>query len=291
MNLELDGNDLDKDTNNASTTDELTNENVDENEENAFTDYEEYVEEIEYDNQSDSKLSSSGQNIEKIQLNKDNYDKDVVLHIPFDNIEKLIEECETVQVPVHGTLLTLLRSSVEKYGIDCGDIDALNILSSSLEDVISPKETLDLRRKQIFSQKTGTKFIIERGNLIPSADSLKLLVPNLCTKIEVEILNKEMDISNLRLLNTIKDEYVGESHGLKRVLKSVAAAEILNLVQEEENSKELEFYFKILTKFKDDTATKNFVLNTLRQTMQFALNVDTLELKSILTKELLNNEQ
>jgi len=116
----------------------------------------------------------------------------------------------------------------------------------------------------------------------------KVKTPSLATKLRVEIADQDFDMEGFTLLNGVKPEFKDIAKGLERIMKTPVAAHILNMIQEQDAKQEMAFYALVFEKLDSDANTFTLALGMMRHLMQYALNVDSLQLRSILTEEFIN---
>jgi sulfatase maturation enzyme AslB (radical SAM superfamily) len=116
----------------------------------------------------------------------------------------------------------------------------------------------------------------------------KVKTPSLATKLRVEIADQDFDLEGFTLLNGVKPEFKDIAKGLERVIKTPVAAHILNLIQEQDVKQEMAFYSLVFDKLEPTANTFTLALGMMRHLMQYALNTDSLQLRSILTEEFIN---
>lgn len=214
-----------------------------------------------------------------------------IIAIPTTHLNDLFKSSGVVNVVIHNVMLSLDKGSLEKLGVNTEDPCMIDMVVKSLMEKLTPEEALELRRNQQVALKHGIQFKIEGTEVKKSTANFTVLVPELCSRIKIETLNKEIDIEkNLTVLNEVKSEFQSEARGLQKVLKNTTAAEMLNYIQTLSPAEELKFYFDVLSRFPKDSATAIFSLSIMRHIMQYSFNVDNLMLKAILTEVLDRDE-
>lgn len=214
---------------------------------------------------------------------------ETVIDIPLSNIQELFAVEGSVYITVHNVSLAFNASQLRNLGInaDIQNSKSRQVFAKAIEEKLSPEDAFVLRQKQLKALSVGARFSIADGEAVKDTQAFKVIIPELVSRVRVEVSDKEIPEDELHYLNSVKEEYRGRARGLNRVLKNTSAAEVLNAVQEFARDGELDFYFKVLLKMPADSNTRSFVLMQLRMMMQYALNVDNLELKAALTEVLL----
>lgn len=214
-----------------------------------------------------------------------------IIAIPTANLNDLFKSSGVINVAIHDVVLSLDKGSLEKLGVDTENQHMIDMVVEALTEKITPEEALELRRNQQIAVRNGIQFVIEGTEVIKSTANFTVLVPELCSQIKIETLNKEIEKEkNLTLLNEVKPEFISEARGLNRILKNSAAAELLNYIQTLNSNEELNFYLDVLSRFPKDSATVVFSLSLMRHVMQYSFNCDNLILKAILTEVLDKDE-
>jgi len=215
---------------------------------------------------------------------------EVVVEVPIESLEKLINTKGMVPLSIHGNSLLLNVNEIDELLGEGTLTDArLKILQKSLETALSKEDSLELADKQRQSISSGVKFSLEEHNPILSLSSYKVIVPEFISKVQVEELDKEVELSDYSVLVEVKPEYQEEALGLPKVITTSVAVKILNDVSKLSIEEEFKFYCQLLPHMKSDSHTVQYALNLLRMIMQYSINVDTLELKAVLTREVLKH--
>lgn len=214
---------------------------------------------------------------------------DITVDIPMHRIRYLIERDEVVTVKVHGKPILINKATLCEMA---GDIpfERINLRSvvESLEENLTSEEVEELRKVQTRSVSLGSEYRLEESILTLDTNQFKVRTPSLATKLKVELADQEFDLDGFALLNGVKPEFKDVAKGLMRVVKTPVAAHILNLIQEQDPKQEMAFYAMLLDRLDSDANTFSLGLGMMRHLMQYALNVDTLQVKSILTEEFVN---
>jgi len=214
---------------------------------------------------------------------------DLEVEIPIHRIRHLVERDEVVSVKVHGKPVLVNKSVLCEIA---GDIpfERINLKSvqESLEENLTLAEVEELRLIQTRSVSLGSEYHLFEGVPVLDMTQFKVKTPSLATKLRVEIAEQDFDLESFTLLNGVKPEFKDIAKGLERVIKTPVAAHILNMIQEQDAEAEMAFYALVFEKLGPKTNTFTLALGMLRHLMQFALNVDSLQLRSILTEEFLN---
>lgn len=216
-------------------------------------------------------------------------DGDVVVEIPMHRIRHLLDREEVVTVKVHGKPILVSKNSLCEIA---GGVpfDRINMRSvqESLEENISLQEVEEFRRIQTRSVSLGTEYYLAEGVPVLDTNQFKVKTPSLASKLRVELADQDFDLDGFELLNGVKPEFKDVARGLNKVIRTPIAAHILNMVQEQEPKQEMAFYAMIFEKLEAEANTFTLALGMMRHLMQYALNVDSLQLRSILTDELVN---
>jgi len=216
-------------------------------------------------------------------------DGDVMVEIPMHRIRHLVERDEVVTVKVHGKPILINKATLCEMagGVPFERIN-LHSVRESLEENISLPEVEELRKAQTRSVSLGTEYHLDEGIPILDTNQFKVKTPSLATKLKVEIADQDFDLEGFALLNGVKPEFKDVAKGLERVVKTPVAAHILNLIQEQDPKQEMAFYAMLFDRLDSDANTFSLALGMMRHLMQYALNVDSLQLRSILTEEFVN---
>ena len=215
---------------------------------------------------------------------------EVAVEVPTESLEKLINTKGMVPLSIHGNSLLLNVNEIDELlGEGTLTDSRLKILQRSLESVLSNEDAGELAEKQRQSISSGVKFSLEEHNPILSLSSYKIIVPEFISKVQVEELDKEVELGDYSVLVEVKPEYREEALGLPKVITTSVAVKILNDVSKLSTEEEFRFYCQLLPHMKPDSHTVQYALNLLRMIMQYSINVDTLELKAVLTREVLKH--
>jgi len=216
-------------------------------------------------------------------------DDDVVLEIPLNRIRHLVERDDVVSVKVHGKPIFINKEVLREIA---GNVpfEKINMKSvqESLEEALSVAEVDELRKAQTRSVSLGSEYHLFEGEPVLDMTQFKVRTPSLATKLKVEIADQDFDLEGFALLNGVKPKFKDIAKGLDKIVKIPVAANILNLIQEQDPKQEMAFYAMLFDRFSPEANTFTFALGMMRHLMQYALNVDSLELRSILTEEFLN---
>ena len=214
---------------------------------------------------------------------------DVALEIPMNRIRHLVERDEVVSIKVHGKPLLVNKAVLCEIA---GNVpfEKINMKSvqEALETALSTSEVGELRKTQTRSVSLGSEYHLVKGEPVLDMSQFKVRTPSLATKLKVEIADQDFDIEGFALLNGVKPEFKDIAKGLERVVKTPVAAHILNIIQEQDPKQEMAFYAMLFDRLAPEANTFTLALGMMRHLMQYALNVDSLELRSILTEEFLN---
>jgi hypothetical protein len=216
-------------------------------------------------------------------------EEDLVLEIPMNRIRHLVGQDEVISIEVHGKPLFINK------GVLCdlaggAPFEKINLKSvkESLEESLSVEEVDMLRKSQTRSITLGSEYYLVEGEPVLDMSQFKVHTPSLATKLRVEIADQDVELEGFSLLNGVKPEFRNIAKGLERIIKTPIAAHILNIIQEQDPKQEMAFYAKVFDCFTVEANTFTLGLGMMRHLMQYALNVDALELRSILTNEFLN---
>ena len=215
---------------------------------------------------------------------------DIAIDIPLHRIRQLIEKEEVITIKVHNIPIFINKSTLcDIVGVSFEKINMQSV-KESLEEVLSQKDVEEFRKQQTRSVSLGSEYYLVDNTPVLDLSQFTIKTPTLATKLKVEIADMDFDLEGFSLLNGVKPEFKNVAKGLEWVIKTPIAAHILNLVQEQTPQKEMEFYINIFGKLGSDSNTFSLALGMFRHLMQYALNVDTLQIKSILTEEFLKKE-
>ena len=213
----------------------------------------------------------------------------IAVEIPMHRIRHLVERDEVVSIKVHGKPLLINKAVLSEIA---GNVPFEKInqksVQEALEDTLTLSEVEELRKVQTRSVSLGSEYHLVEGEPVLDMSQFKVRTPSLATKLKVEIADQDFDLEGFELLNGVKPEFKDIANGLDRVIKTPVAAHILNIIQEQSPKREMAFYAKLFDRFTPEANTFTLALGMMRHLMQYALNVDSLELRSILTDEFLN---
>lgn len=214
---------------------------------------------------------------------------DLAVEIPMHRIRHLMERDEVVTVKVHGKPV-LVNKAVLCEIAGSVPFERINLRSvvESLEEALNSEEVEELRKTQTRSVSLGSEYHLSEGVPILDTGQFKVKTPSLATKLKVEIADQDFDLEGFALLNGVKPEFKDIAKGLERIVKTPVAAHILNMIQEQNPKQEMAFYALLFDKLESDANTFTLALGLMRHLMQYALNVDSLQLRSILTEEFIN---
>ena len=213
----------------------------------------------------------------------------VKMEFPISNIGSIFESPGMMPISVHGFTLTVNTEKLKDYlQIHHLDEQTLESLAKEVELRMTPEEVMDLRAKQTLALNRGLTIKVDSEDIVPDYSSFSIILPDVTTKIKIESIPNDENLDDYITLTPIKEEFRTQTKGLDKVLKTSIIAEILNTVQGESYQTECKFYHKIIERLSQESNTGQMFLLMYRYMMQYALNVDTLELKTILTEVLLN---
>lgn len=216
-------------------------------------------------------------------------DDDLTIDIPIHRIQNLVGRDEVVSIKVHGKPVLVNKTVLCEIA---GDVpfERINLKSvqESLEENMTAVDVEELRKVQTKSVSLGTEYHLVEGTPILDMSQFKAKTPTLATKLRVEIADQDFDLEGFTLLNGVKPEFKDIAKGLERIVKTPVAAHILNMVQEQDAKQEMAFYSLIFDKLEPDANTFTLALGMMRHLMQYALNVDSLQIRSIITEEFIN---
>ena len=214
---------------------------------------------------------------------------DLTIDIPIHRIQNLVGRDEVVSIKVHGKPVLVNKTVLCEIA---GDVpfERINLKSvqESLEENMTALDVEELRKVQTKSVSLGTEYHLVEGTPILDMSQFTVKTPTLATKLRVEIADQDFDLEGFTLLNGVKPEFKDIAKGLERIVKTPVAAHILNMVQEQDAKQEMAFYSLIFDKLEPDANTFTLALGMMRHLMQYALNVDSLQIRSIITEEFIN---